>query len=159
MNIRLRSLALVLVLLLMLSGCSQTVSEIAGNVADAAMKELEVQVKQTLEKYKVDVVEMKNAVGKLNDESDSDLQFFCAVLVSSNSDSLPRSCADALGKIFQQSGVRVQTRSEIESDYLVNKSLSFKHTDFSQGNYYLIWAYTSSLTGNLFTSETEAGVG
>lgn len=159
MHIRFRIPALVLVLLLMLSGCSQTVGEIAGNVADAAVRELEVQVRQTLEEYKIDVLEVKSTAGKLNDDNDSDLQFFCAVLVRSNSDALPRRCADALGKLFRQSGISTQTRSEIDSDYLVNKSLSFKHTDFSQGNYYLIWVYTSLPAGNPFASETEAGVG
>ena len=39
---------LVLAVLLMLSGCGEVVGEIAGNVADAAAKELEVQIKETV---------------------------------------------------------------------------------------------------------------
>ena len=153
MKYRFTALVLVLALLLALCGCSEAVGEIAGNVADAAVKELEIQVKKTLEKYKVDVVEVKSAVGKLNNDSDSELQFFCGVLVRSNSDSLPQSCASALGKLFEQSGVHSQSGSKIDSEYLVNKTISFKHTDFSAGDYYLIWAYTSSLTQKL--SELE----
>lgn len=153
------ALALVLVLLFALSGCGETVGEIAGNVADAAVRELEVQVKKTLEEYKVEVVEIKSAAGRLNDETDSNLQLFCAVLVRSNSDTFPQSGANALGKIFEQSGVQLQTESKIDSPLLVNKSISFKHTDYSEGNYYLIWAYTSSLTGNLFATEAVEGVG
>lgn len=153
MKYRFTALVLVLALLLGLCGCSEAVGEIASNVADAAVKELEVQVKKTLEKYKVDVIEVKSAVGKLNNDSDSDLQFFCGVLVRSNSDSLPQSCASALGKLFEQAGVHGQTGSEVDSEYLVHKTITFKHTDFSSGDYYLIWAYSSSLTQKL--SELE----
>ena len=153
MKYRFTALVLVLALLLALCGCSEAVGEIAGNVADAAVKELEIQSKKTLEKYKVDVVEVKSAIGKLNNDSDSELQFFCGVLVRSNSDSLPQSCASALGKLFEQTGVHIQSESKIDSEYLVNKTITFKHTDFSTGDYYLIWGYTSSLTQML--SELE----
>ena len=153
MKYRFTALVLVLALLLALCGCSEAVSEIAGNVADAAVKELEVQIEKTLEKYKVDVIEVKSAVGKLNNDSDSDLQFFCGVLVRSNSDALPEGSVSALGNLFERAGVQRQTGSEIDSEYLVNKTISFNHTDFSTGDYYLIWAYTSSLTQKL--SELE----
>lgn len=159
MKHRLIVLALILALLVTLGGCGEAVGEIASNVADAAAKELEVQVKATLEKYKVEVIEVKSAVGKLNNDSDSELQFYCGVLVRSNSDTFPQSGAVALGKLFEQAGVHAQTKSEIDSDFLVNKDLSFKHTDFSSGDYYLIWAYTSSLTGDLFATEPVEGVG
>lgn len=145
MRIRFTAVLLLLALCLsLLSGCS-VVGEIAGNVADAAMKELEAQIKSTIEEYKVDVVEIKSAVGRLNNESDSKLQFFCGVLVRSNSDALPQNGADAVGKLFEQSGIHPQNGSEIENELLTNKNISFKHTDFSDGDYYLIWVYTSSL--------------
>ena len=153
------ALALVLALIMALSGCGDVVGEIAGNVADAAMAELEKQIKQTLAEYKVEVIEIKSAVGKLNNGSDSDLQFFCGALVRSNSDAFPQSATVALDKVFEQVGVQMQTKSQIYNDLLVNKDLSFKHSDFSTGNYYLIWAYTSSLTGDLFTTESIEGVG
>jgi hypothetical protein len=54
-----------------------------------------------------------------------------------------------VGKLFEQSGIQPQNRSEIESPLLTNKTISFKHTDFSDGDYYLIWVYTSSLTQKL----------
>lgn len=179
MKYKLSALALVLVLLFTLAGCSEAVGEIAGNVADAAVKELEVQVKKTLEEYKVEVIELKSAVGKLNNDSDSDLQFYCGVLVRSNSDVFPQSGATALGKIFDEAGVQLQTKSEIDNNRLVNKKISFKHSDFDSGNYYLIWVYTASFKDNLVdklsslelptipkswlpadsASETAAGVG
>ena len=159
MKFRITALVLLLALLFTMAGCGETVGEIAGNVADAAAKELEKQVKATLEEYRVEVIEIKSAVGKLNDNSDSELQFFCGVLVRSNSDTFPQSGAAALGKIFEESGINAQTKSKIDNDYLVNKDLSFKHTDFSDGNYYLIWGYTSSLTGDLFATDAAEGVG
>lgn len=149
MRYRLAALLLAVALLFTITGCSDVVGEIAGNVADAAVKELEKQVKATLEEYKVEVVEIKSAVGKLSNVSDSELQFFCGVLVRSNSDALPQGGAAALGKIFDQAGIQPQSSSKIESELLQNKGISFKHTDFSGGNYYLIWAYTASFKENL----------
>ena len=149
MKYRLCALALMLALVLSLCGCGGVVGEIAGNVADAAVKELETQIKKTLEEYKVDVIEIKSAVGKLDDKIDSSQQFFCGVLVRSNSDVIPQSIASALGNIFEEAGCHRWTKSEIDNDHLVNKKISFKHTDFSSGDYYLIWGYTASLTGKL----------
>ena len=93
------SFVLVLGLLCSLAGCGDVAGEIAGNVAEAAKKELENQVKATFEKYKIEILDLKTAVGKLNGESE-DVQFFCAVLVSSDSDAIPQSAADTLSKLF-----------------------------------------------------------
>ena len=153
MKHRITAFVLIVALCLSLCGCSEVVSDIAGNVADAAMKELEQQIKEAVEEYKVVVVEIKSAVGKLNDESDSSLQFFCGVLVRSNSDALPQSGSNALGKLFEQSGITPQTGSAIQNDLLTNKSISFKHTDFSADDYYMLWVYSPSLTQKL--SELE----
>ena len=153
MKTRFAVLLLVAALLMTLCGCSDVVNDIAGNVRDAALKELEVQIKNTVAEYKVDIVEMKSAVGKLNNSSDSELQFFCGVLVRSNSDALPQSGAAALQSLFEKSGIMPQTGSEIESDLLTNKRICFKHTDFSSDNYYMIWVYSPSLTQKL--SELE----
>ncbi len=136
--------------LCMFSGCSDTVGEIAGNVADAAMKELEKQVKAALEKNKVDVIEMKTVVGKLNDDG-SENQFFCAALIRSNATELPRAAADALGKLVTEAGVYSQTGSKVTSDLLVHKQIEFKHSDFSSGNYYVIYAYHADLSANMPT--------
>ena len=153
MKTRFAALFLLAALLLSLCGCSDVMNDIAGNVADAALKELEVQIRNTVETYKVEIVEVKSAVGRLNNDSDSDLQFFCGVLVQSNSDALPQSSSNALGKLFEQSGITRQTGSKIESELLSNKSISFKHTDFSSGDYYMLWVYSPSLTQKL--SELE----
>ncbi len=153
MKSRFTLLLLIAALVITLCGCSDVVNDIAGNVADAALKELEVQIRNTVKEYKVDIIEVKSAVGKLNNSSESDLQFFCGVLVRSNSDALPQSGSNALGKLFEQSGITPQTGSAIQNDLLTNKSISFKHTDFSADDYYMLWVYSPSLTQKL--SELE----
>ena len=145
-------LALVMALS-MFSGCSETVSEIAGNVADAAMEELEKQVKATLEKNKLDVIEMKTVFGKLND--DGSQQFFCAALIRSNATDIPQAAVDAIGKLVTEAGLLEQTGSKVESDLLIHKEIVFKHSDFSEGNYYVIYAYHEDLTANMPTLGEE----
>ena len=136
------------------TGCSETVGEIAGNVADAAMEELEEQVKAALEKNKVDVIEMKTVYGKLNDDG-SDVQFFCAALIRSDATELPQAAADAIGKLVTESGLIVQTGSILATDLLVHKEIVFKHTDFSAGNYYVIYAYHKDLSASMPTIHGE----
>ena len=144
---KLMSLVLALLLLVSLAGCSEVAGEIAGNVAEAAKKELENQIRITFEKYKVDIIEMKTAAGKLNGES-GDSQFFCAVLVKSDSDAIPQSVADALGKVFSDAGVTAQggASSEVKNDYLEHKSIAYKFDSFYDGNkYYTVWCYMERL--------------
>ena len=149
MKYKMTVLVLILSFLLSFSGCGEVVGEIAGNVADAAAKELEAQIKETVEEYKVEVIEIKSAVGKLDNEVESSQQFFCGVLVRSNSDALPQAATVTLGKIFDEAGCHPWHKSEIDNDHLVNKTLTFKHTDFSGGDYYLIWGYTPALAQKL----------
>ena len=151
---RMTSLFLILALVLtVFAGCGGKVGEIAGNVADAAKAELENQVKELLEEYKVDVLEIKTTAGELN--GSGKLQFFCGVLVQANSESVLQGCVDALGKVFEDAGIQSQTGSKIESGYLTKKDLSFKFSEFEEGkDYYLIYAYTSRLP-SLGTSETK----
>ena len=147
-------LLITFLLLTLLGGCGEAVSNIAGNVADAALKELEEQVKSTLQTHKVDVVELKTVVGKLND-SDSTAQIFCAALVRSDSDALPQTCADSLNKIFKDAGLVAQTDSKVENDYLVHKSITYKHTDYSQGGYYTIFVYQTVSTDGLLPAPAK----
>ena len=136
---------LALGLLLALAGCGEVAGEIAGNVADAAKKELENQLRKTFETYKIEILDMKTAVGKLNGEG-GDIQFFCTVLVESDSPAIPQSAADTLGKIFHDAGIQVQTGTEIENTYLQHKTLSFKYDSFGDGKtYYAVWFYTDKL--------------
>ena len=161
-------LALTLALLMMLSltACSEVAGDIAGNVAEAAKKELENQIRTTFEKYKVDIVEMKTAVGQLNGESGNN-QFFCAVLVKSDSDAIPQSVADTLGKVFSDAGVTPQggASSAVTNDYLEHKSITYKFDAFYDGNqYYTVWCYMERLPSledlkDLIPSETAEGVG
>ena len=135
----------VLAMLLSFAGCGEVTGEIVGNVAEAAKKELENQVKATFEKYKMEILDMKTAVGKLNGES-GDVQFFCAVLVESDSDAIPQSAADTLSKLFHDAGVTVQNCSEVESPYLEHKELTYKYSAFdSSKTYYTVWCYTDRL--------------
>lgn len=165
MKKRILSLLLALVLVLCgLTGCGEAVGEIAGNVAEVAKAELETQVKAAFEKYKVDIIELKTSVGKLNGSS-GDNQFFCAALVQSDSEAVPQDVADSLSKLFHDAGLAVQTGSEIENEYLEHKELSFKFTGFDDGKtYYVVWCYTDKLPSlsdleNLVPTGTSPGVG
>ena len=131
-----------------LSGCAG-VGDIAGNVADAAAKELEKQLKTTLEKYKVEVVEVKTAFGQLNGEDEKALQFFCAALIKCESDTAAQTCATALDAVFEEAGSMAQSSNQFTHSALVHKTIQFNHTDFSGGNYYTVYVYNSSLTGDL----------
>lgn len=130
------------------SGCA-VVGDIAGNVADAAAKELEKQLKTTLEKYKVEVVEVKTAFGQLNGDDEKALQFFCAALIKSDSETAAQTCATALDALFEEAGSMTQSSNEFTHSALVHKTIRFDHTDFSEGNYYVVYVYNSSLTGDL----------
>lgn len=129
------------------AGCGETVNEIAANVADAAKAELEEQIKAAIEKNKVEVIEMKTLYGKLNDDG-SESQFFCAALVKSGSANLPQAAADAVGKLVTEAGVLSQSGSKVESGLLVHKDMVFDHSDFSSGDYYVIFAYHKDLSVN-----------
>ena len=139
-------ICLLLVLCMVLAGCGEVAGEIAGNVAEAAKKELENQIRQTFETYKIDIVEMKTAVGSLNGDGE-DIQFFCAVLVRSDSDAIPRSAADTLRKLFHDAGVVAQdSDGVVDSDYLEHKSITYKFSSFDDGQtYYTVWFYTDKL--------------
>jgi len=137
------SFVLVLGLLCSLAGCSDVAGEIAGNVAEAAKKELENQVKATFEKYKIEILDLKTAVGRLNGDSD-DVQFFCAVLVQSDSDAIPQSAANTLSKLFHDAGIQLQSGAKIENSYLQHKDLSFKQEGDGK-THYAVWFYTDRL--------------
>ena len=140
---KLFSLVLVLFLLAGMVGCNEVAGEIAGNVADAAKKELENQVKQAFETYKLEILDMKSAVGKLNGDSE-DIQFFCAVLVQSDSPLVPQSAADTLSKLFHDAGVQLQSGAKVESGYLQHKDLAFK-LEGDGATHYAVWFYTDRL--------------
>ena len=133
---------------LSLCGCGGTAGQIADSVIDAAMSELKNQVKTLLEQNKLEVVEIKTAFGKLNDEGGK-YQFFIGALVKSNSTSVPQSTADTMAKIFSDAGLTPQSGSTLENSHLVHKDITFKHTDFSAGSYYVIWGYAADLTVEL----------
>ena len=138
------ALFLALSLIVSLAGCSR-VEQIADSVLDAAMQELKNQVKQVLEENKLNVVEIKTAFGQLND-SGSKYQFFIAALVKSNATGIPNTAAEAMNKIFTEAGLNSQTASALENSHLVHKNITFKQTDFSDGEYYVIWGYMDDLT-------------
>ena len=161
---RLVSLLCALVLTVICCGCGKVAGDIAGNVAEAAKKELEKQVKSTFETYKMEILDMKTAVGKLNGNT-GDLQFFCAVLVQSDSDALPQSAANTLSKLFHDAGISVQSGSQVENTYLEHKELTYKSGTMEEGKtYYTVWCYTDRLPSledlkNLVPSESGSGVG
>ena len=140
-------LILAAVMMFGIVGCA-AVGEVAGNVADAAVKELENQLKSQLEKNKVEIVELKTAFGKLNDEG-SELQLFVAALVKTeNTDSL-EACQKALDAVFEVKGWAKQESSKVVSDKLIHKDITFKHSDFTTNNYYIVYGYAPDVTGGL----------
>ena len=141
------ALFLALSLIFSLAGCGK-VGEIADSVLDAAAAELKNQVKQVLEENKLDVVEIKTTFGKLND-SGSKYQFFIAALVKSNATGIPNAAADAMNKIFSEAGLNAQNTSKLENTHLVHKDITFKHMDYTDGEYYVIWGYMGDLTIDL----------
>ncbi len=149
---RILSLLLAACMLFGISGCA-VVGDIAGNVADAAAKELENQLKATLQKHKVEVVEVKTAFGQLNGDDEKALQFFCAALIKCESDTAAQTCATALDAIFEETGSMSQSGSTVTHSALVHKTVTYDHADFSGGNYYTVYVYNSSLTGDLLKSE------
>lgn len=124
-----------------LAGCNM-VNDIADSVVTAAKQELENQIKAKLEEQKVDAVELKTAFGKLNDEG-GEYQFFCAVLVKTDSEALPKAAADAMAKLFTDAGLVAQTGSKVENAHLIHKDITYDHSDFADGSYYTIYVYTS----------------
>ncbi len=141
-------LFLAVIMTLSLCACGETAGKIADSVMDAAMAELKNQVKSLLEQNKLEVVEIKTAFGKLNDNGGK-YQFFIAALVKSNATAVPQSTADAMGKIFSDAGLTAQSESALNNSHLLHKQISFNHTDFSAGNYYVIWGYAADLSVEL----------
>lgn len=139
------SLLLALVLSLgLFTGCNETTNKIASSVADAAMKELEVQVKAALEEHKLEVIEIKTAFGKLNDTADN--QYFVSALVRTEKTDLIDASLAGLKYVFTDVGCVSETDSKIDSEYLVHKDLSYSRTDFTDGTYYTVYAYYDDIT-------------
>jgi len=141
----LRIIALI-ALLAILTGCS-AMGEIAENVKDAAMEELKVQLQNQLEKNKLEVLQVKSAAGKLNDEGGK-LQFFVAFLVRSENTDLLVSAAEALGKNNFVSGWEPQTGAAVENPHLVHKQLEFDAGKITE-NCYLLYLYIPEFTLDL----------
>ena len=148
MKRKLLALFLAVLMTLSLCGCGETAGKIADSVIDAAVTELKNQVKTLLEQNKLEVAEIKTAFGKLNDDG-SKYQFFIAALVQSNGTAVPQSTADTMAKLFTDAGLTAQTASALENAHLVHKGITFKQTDFSAGNYYVIWGYAADLSIDL----------
>ena len=136
----------ILLALLCLSGCS-VVGDIAGNVANAALEELEKQVTQTIQSYKLEVLDVKATVGNLNSENANAKQLFCAVLVTAENEASIQACVKALDAVFEQAGYQTQTGLEITHPNLVNKQLTYKEVTLEDGKtYYTVYGYASDVS-------------
>ena len=140
----------VILVLTMWTGCSEKAGQLADQAAGAVetgKQKLEQQVKSILEKYEADVVELKTAVGNLSG-TEGDVQFFCAALIRGNSDIIPQRCADALGKVFDEAGVLVQTGNLVDSPLVENRKVAFDHADFADGSYYTVYVFKTLVDKN-----------
>jgi hypothetical protein len=134
--------------LCLFSGCSD-MSEIADNVLEAAREELLEQIQAKVEEYKVNIIETKTAVGKLNDQG-GQYQFFCALLIQTNAESSAEDCAEAVAALAGKAAYMPQTGSQVVSEYLVHKTITYDQTDFSAGNYYTVYVYVEDLVNVVF---------
>ena len=141
-------------LLCCFAGCSGTLTEIKDSVLAAAKTELENQIKAKIAENKVEVLETKTAFGKLND--DGKYQFFCAMLIQTNSEENASDCARTLGGLFGETSYQPQTGSAVEHEYLVYKTVTYSRTDFSEGNYYTIYVYVEDMTQVVDVSKLTA---
>ena len=121
------------------AGCSETTGKIASSVAEAARKELEVQVKAALEENKLEVIEIKTAIGKLNDTADN--QYFIAALVRTEKTDLIEASLKALDMVFNDTGCIPENDSKIDCEHLAHKDLSYQREDFTDGTYFTVYAY------------------
>ena len=144
MKRKLTALVLIVALVLTFGGCAEF-SQVAGDALASAQQQLEQKIQAALDQYKVDIVELKTAVGKLNDEG-SDWQFFCAILVKAEKETMVSNCTQALEKVFDQTGSQLQTQSNVEHPLLKHKSITFSHSDFSDGTYYLVYGYLPDMS-------------
>ena len=141
-----RILSLILAVLLFSSaliGCS-TVNELTDKAVEAAKTELEKQIQEKIKEHKVELIELKTSVGNLNSDNKLAVQFFAAILIRTESETAPGTCADAL-KGLGETGYMAQTAANVTHEKLVHKTITYNHTDFSAGNYYTIYVYTGSL--------------
>jgi outer membrane murein-binding lipoprotein Lpp len=126
------------------AGCSETTNKIASSVAEAARKELEVQVKAALEENKLEVIEIKTAFGKLNDTADN--QYFIAALVRTEKTDLIEASLKGLDMVFTDTGCIPETDSKIDCEHLIHKDLSYQREDFTDGTYFTVYAYYDDIT-------------
>lgn len=139
---------LVVLLVAAMAGCS-VAGEIADKVAQAAMEELKDQLQSTFEKNKIEVLQVKTAIGKLNDEGSS-LQLFFGFLVRSENPQQIQDVTEAMKKMIPQSGCAPQTGAAIESPYLVHKTLSFDADKVADPtNCYLVYLYIPEFAADL----------
>ena len=156
MKRRFFAIFLAVMMMLSLCGCGETAGKIADSVIDAAVAELKNQVKSLLEQNKLEVVEIKTAFGKLNDDGGK-YQFFIAALVKVNSEGAAATTANAMGKLFSEAGLAIPSGAQLENSRLVHKSITFNHTDYEGGGYYVIWGYAADLSITLpdFTGPSD----
>ncbi len=139
---------LVIALFAAMAGCSAA-GEIADKVAQAAMEELKVQLQANFEKNKVEVLQVKSAFGKLNDEGGK-LQLYLAFLVRTENSKQLEDLTNAMGNTFGQTGWRAQTGTAIESPHLVHKELSFDADKVADPtNCYLVYLYIPEFAADL----------
>ncbi len=134
-------LAVVVIVILCLVLGKDQVKEIGKEVLEKAEEKLTEQVEEVMEEYGLEVVEIRPAVDLFNDEG-GEHQFFCAALVQTNSEKSAEDCAKALKLIFDDAGTMEQTdRKVTDVDVLVHRGVTYRHEDYSEGNYYTVYVY------------------
>ena len=138
-------LVVVLLVLVAIFGYDR-VSTAVKDTAETVKTEMEKKIQETLEPYKVEMVEMKTAAGNLNGGNFLTVQFFGAILIRTQTEEYAQTCAQALEKVFQETGYMVQTEQKITHEFLKNKELSYDFSEFSDGTYYTIYVYSTAIS-------------
>ena len=139
-------LLLVVVLVLVAIFGYDRVSSAIKDTAQTVKTQMEKKIQETLEPYQVEMVEMKTVAGNLNGGNFLTVQFFGAILIRTQQESYAKVCADALGKVFNETGYVVQTEQDITHEYLQNKELAYDLSDFSDATYYTVYVYSAGFS-------------
>ena len=110
---------------------------------NALLGGLENDLIDTVSKGDVEMIESRSVCGKLNGNGNG-MDFFAALLVT-GTESEVQAVVDALAEEYGEVGYLSQTEAKITVKYLEHESLSYFHQNYTDGEYYTVYVYTSDL--------------
>ena len=104
---------------------------------------MEGDLENALSKVDIEVIESRSVCGKLNGNGNG-MNFFAAVLVKADPEALDACIAD-LSSTHEVVEYICQNNKKIAVRYLEHASLTYSHADYTDGEYYTVYIYDSSL--------------